>query len=179
MKMTVADLALSHPQTDAAADTLETAVADFHIFAGFVISQTLFIGADSHTVIPCIDIAVFNQDIGAAVHIETVSIHHIGIPPDCHIVHMDPVTSVKETVPVLGILKADILDLNVAAAAEKDHLRHAPLREFIMGMCSAKSHNIFRIKNGMVIPVDGAFAGKGDIFAFVGNNKVGTRNMLA
>ena len=123
-----------------------------------MISESSFIGTDRHAVVPCVDIAIFNKDTAAAVNIKTVGVHHKVISPDGHVVHMDIFAIVEEAVPVLGVFKADISDPDIAAAAEKDHLRHAPLGKFVVGMVTVGTNDVLCVKDGTEISINSAFA---------------------
>ena len=154
----VADLSLSNPHTYAACDSDKIAVAYFHIFARGMSPQSQFVAPGGHAVVPGFDMAVFDQNMSAAVDVDAVGIHHKGISPDGNVVNVDIFTAMEEAVPILSIFKADIPDFDIAAVADEDHLRHTPLGEFVMGMGAIQTHNVAGVKDRLVIAVDGAFA---------------------
>ena len=119
--------------------------------------QSQFVAPGGHAVVPGFDMAVFDQNMSAAVDVDAVGIHHKGISPDGNVVNADIFTAMEEAVPILSIFKADIPDFDIAAVADEDHLRHTPLGEFVMGVAAFRSHDIVDIKDRFVVAVNGAF----------------------
>ena len=80
------------------------------------------ISAYCNGIIARFNITVFDFDVIAAVNVKSVIVKDLMITANSYPGHLNIFAAMEQTVPIGGILKTGVMDPNVFAFAEKQHL---------------------------------------------------------
>ena len=127
------DQTIAHPQTDARLSGPQHAVGHSNILTDpFRMEKAVLSGGtDGNTVVRRIDHAITYNDLTATVDIQTIPVPDAFLIPDAHTADRNVRTAMEETGPVGRIDHFHILQQDVTALAEIQHLGRTPPGEVI------------------------------------------------